>query len=368
MGFFRLALAILVMLSHLPGTWGGANYGQMAVLGFYFVSGYLMAMIYTRFKVKSRHPTRDFFIDRVFKLWPSYLLVIGATVVFLDYTGIRQVRFVDLIPELLLAPAAFGKLFQYPYSSYLVPPAWSLGVELHFYLVVPLLAVLSYRAKIALAYVLTGAHLTVLSSAKMVSDFIPVVWPFRTTITELPVSDYFGFDLPFIIFVVFLLGNLSFEKFIVRKSSDPHLYVLWAIYAFSLFFVFPYKGWIFRLSVRETLLSITLFAPIALAVLVATASTKPNVYDRIAGALAYPLFLVHCLARDVIVYFFGAHGQNAGMILQSIALAFVLAAIVAVFQVWVADRGRYWARGFGSSLRIRISGQEGPSGSVSGAH
>jgi peptidoglycan/LPS O-acetylase OafA/YrhL len=349
MGFLRLVLAVLVMLSHLPDINYRNNYGQMAVLIFYFISGYLMAMVYARFKAKSAHPNMDFYLDRVFKLWPSYLLVMVATIVVLEWTGIRHVQFREILSELFILPNAYGKFFQFPYNGYVIPPTWSLGVEVHFYLIVPLLAALTYRTKIYIAYALTAAHLTVLASTTTVGDFITGRWPIRTTINQLPVSDYIGFDLPFIIVVVFLFGSLAYEKFVVNKSDDPHLYVMWSIYAFGLFFLFPYNGWIRHLSASETLLSITCFIPIALALLLLSRSAPPNIYDRIAGALSYPLFLTHFLAMYIVGHYLGPHAVNARMSLQSIALALILAAAVAVFQVGVADRMRYSVRGFGSS-------------------
>jgi peptidoglycan/LPS O-acetylase OafA/YrhL len=169
------------------------------------------------------------------------------------------------------------------------------------------------------------------------------------------VSDYVGFDLPFLIAIVFLLGHLSYEKFVAKKSDDPHLYVIWSIYAFCLFFLFPYKGWIGRLSANEVLLAVTCFLPVALGLLLLTRTSPPNVYDRIAGALSYPLFLTHFLAKDIVVFYLGKHEVNRLMILQSIALAIILAAMVAAFQVWIVDRLRYRVRGFGSTQRTVAS-------------
>ncbi|MGV8953190.1 MAG: acyltransferase family protein [Cypionkella sp.] len=351
MGILRFVLAFLVMLSHLSGTAYRINYGQTAVLSFYFISGWLMAMIYARFQQKSSHPTLDFFIDRAIKIWPSYLLVFFATVIFYYATGLMQPEPTDLFRQMFIFTNGYGKMFEWGYP--MVLPSWSLGVELQFYLIVPLLALLTYRVKLILAFILAGGHLLALSSSRMLGEFIHCGAPFGRHLCEMTFSDYLGFDLPFLVVVTFLAGNIAYERFIVRKSSDPYLFVLWAVYAACLFFLFPYRGWIRNLSTNEALSSITLFLPICLAVLVMTKDAAPTRLDRFLGSLSYPLFLCHFLALYLVNYFLGDHSVNNRAILETIALALVLAVIIAAFQVQVVDRLRYRARGFGSSLPKR---------------
>lgn len=348
MGIIRFVLAFLVMLSHLSGTAYLINYGQTAVLSFYFISGCLMAMIYARFQHKSSRPNLTFFVDRAIKIWPSYLLVFFATVIFYYATGLMQPEPADLFRQMFIITNGYGKMFDWGYP--MVLPSWSLGVELQFYLIVPLLALLTYRIKLILAFVLAAGHLLALSSARMFGDFIHCAPPFSRNLCEMTFSDYLGFDLPFLVVVTFLAGNIAYDRFIVRKSNDPYLFILWAIYAFCLFFLFPYRGWIRNLSTNEALSSITLFLPICLAVLVMTKDATPTRLDRFLGSLSYPLFLCHFLALYLVNYFLGEHSVNKWAILETIALALVLAMVIAAFQVHVVDRMRYLARGFGSSL------------------
>lgn len=348
MGILRFVLAILVMLSHLSGTSYRINYGQVSVLAFYFISGWLMAMIYRRFQQKSSRPTVDFFIDRAIKIWPSYLLVLLSTVIFFYSTGLMQPEPLDVLRQMALFTNGYAKMFDW--GAPMVPPAWSLGVEVQFYLIVPLLALLSYRAKIIIAFILAAGHLAALSSPRLFGEFIECGPPFGQGLCMMISSDYLGFDLPFFIVVTFLAGNIAFERFVVRKSNDPYLFVLWAVYAFCLFFLFPYRTWIRNLSTNEALFSITLFLPICLALLVMTKDSTPSLLDRFLGSLSYPLFLCHFLALYLVNYFLGPHEVNTRAILQTIALSLVLSVIIAAFQVYVVDQLRYLARGFGSSL------------------
>lgn len=73
-GYVQIFACRLVMLSHFPGVYLMSNLGQSAVLAFYFISGWHMAMSYARFKAKGPSPNSAFFMDRAIKIWPSYAL------------------------------------------------------------------------------------------------------------------------------------------------------------------------------------------------------------------------------------------------------------------------------------------------------
>jgi peptidoglycan/LPS O-acetylase OafA/YrhL len=144
MGTFRFILALLVALSHIRGNQFPENYGAQAVFAFYFLSGWLMAMSYERFSTISRSPARTFFVDRAIRLWPSYILALIMALAVALYGG-ASINAGKLFSELWIFPNAYFRFFgELPY----VTPAWSLGVEVHFYLLVPLLFLADYRLKL----------------------------------------------------------------------------------------------------------------------------------------------------------------------------------------------------------------------------
>lgn len=71
LGIVRFVLAVLVLLSHIPGLGMPLNPGVSAVILFYFISGYLMARSYLRFQQHSAQPSRDFYMGRLLKLMPQ---------------------------------------------------------------------------------------------------------------------------------------------------------------------------------------------------------------------------------------------------------------------------------------------------------
>ena len=80
LGLIRFALALAVLLSHVPGFDWALNPGVVAVICFYCISGYLMRCSYQRFTRLAQTPVRDFIVDRVLKLFPQYLVVLAITV------------------------------------------------------------------------------------------------------------------------------------------------------------------------------------------------------------------------------------------------------------------------------------------------
>lgn len=144
MGLLRLFLASLVLISHLGISIAGINPGVTAVIVFYLLAGQVVSRLW------QRQPEPGFlagalwfYRDRLWRILPLYLFSLAIAVVVWSFGPSsaflsREPGPVDWLANLTVIPLSF-----YMYTGQdaftLLPPAWSLGVELQFYLLVPLL-------------------------------------------------------------------------------------------------------------------------------------------------------------------------------------------------------------------------------------
>lgn len=162
-GMIRLILAIAVVMAHSSSFLGYYPIdGMTSVQIFYIISGFYMFMILTE-KYTS---LRKFYKARALKIYPAYLAILILTIpiwistnafssfdslsikalVTLVLTNIiligqDVVMFLGISPETgnLFFTENFREVATPAYRCLLVPQAWTLGLELTFYLLVPFL-------------------------------------------------------------------------------------------------------------------------------------------------------------------------------------------------------------------------------------
>ncbi len=187
MGSLRLCLALIVACAHFRGVWIG-HYGAFAVRVFFVVSGFYMALIITE-----RAAYRDiwsFYASRALKLLPLYWVVslvafvlIATVVPMTQLHPLAQWSRIDFAAMSVLAgygvislttligadawawlgfdPSTGALSFAPDYgqtaTSFLafgfVPQAWTIGLEIMFYVAAPFIVRRSLLAIAALAAV-----------------------------------------------------------------------------------------------------------------------------------------------------------------------------------------------------------------------
>ena len=141
MGLLRFLLAMLVMLSHTGLTVGGLNPGVVAVVVFYAISGYVMSALISKHFSQTGQAVH-FYIDRLARIYPQYVFYalaagvwffwVGQTTPFLQHPP----SWLELLNNVLIVPLNFF-MFNAADQFTLVPPAWSLGAEVLFYVLAP---------------------------------------------------------------------------------------------------------------------------------------------------------------------------------------------------------------------------------------
>ncbi|AWM92903.1 hypothetical protein DJ564_19945 [Pseudomonas sp. 31-12] len=156
MGAYRLLLAVLVAVSHMGKTFAGLNPGVVAVVSFLIISGFVMTSLIER-NYKAPEKIGLFYMDRALRLYPQFLFyfLASCTVIYFLLPGTPQaaeLTFKTIAQSLAMVPLGFY-MFGVA-GSLILPPGWSLGLEMCFYLVIPFLII--YKAR-GIAFTLSVA-------------------------------------------------------------------------------------------------------------------------------------------------------------------------------------------------------------------
>ena len=271
LNLLRFFLALDVVLFHL---WNAAapGAGPVAVLGFFFVSGFLITQIVQEVYSMPGH-LWPFLLNRTLRIYPQYLAALGLGLLTIhlypDVAGHvnSYLRWPANATEWLPQLAIIGL----DHSNVRVLPAtWTLGTELYFYLVIGLVTARSKKASIALC-----------------AASVPVAALCATN--TLPFEFYGsamgnGF--------VFAFGSLAYfyrNAFQVR----PPLFALAAVAYLAHTFVIP--------ALEQTDLDKANLAasvlPFALVILFLvqhpTSGSRAASVANLLGKIAYPMFLLH---------------------------------------------------------------------------
>ena len=125
-GFFRLFLASVVFLHHLSSF----AIGSMAVLVFFVLSGYWITKMYNEKYTLKKNTYFAFVISRVLRLFPIF--VVASMIQY------STLEFLNIDTKLYLSSLSNYIMLGYNLiENKLVGPAWSLDIELQYYLLFP---------------------------------------------------------------------------------------------------------------------------------------------------------------------------------------------------------------------------------------
>lgn len=302
MGIIRFLLALSVVCNHLqfsPLAFGTA--GQVSVQAFFLISGFYISMA---LGTSYGNQAGRFWLNRALRLYPAYLIVAAASLAFNLITssglvsayaslprpaawllalsnvlvfGQDWVMFAGVQQHALHVVASYTDSSPQLWTLLLVPPAWSLGVELTFYLIAPFILRLATRwlAAIAVVSVLLRVVLFMLGL-----HLDP--WSYRFFPTEL---------------VLFVVGAISFRSVAWWRDALPavRIYGLAAVGCVAVFIVmFPFvpgPWWM-----KNPLL----YACLAICLPVIFERFRRNRVDRLIGDLSYPLYISHWLTLAIM--------------------------------------------------------------------
>lgn len=299
MGLIRFYLAVSVAIWHISDTSLMIN-GYLAVICFYMISGYYMSMVLNE-SYRGPGSTFRFYVARYLRLFPTYFVVALFSILFFarfDPSGLLSPQDLPL-PSFAAAP--FRWLFAiFSNASMLgldalrlitlhdsnlsitsslprvVSQAWSLGIELLFYLAAP------FMVRLPLKFAAAGL-VACLAIQFSLLPFDYSVWRYYFTPS---------------VFCFFLMGHMSHR--LGALISDEKLKQ--RIGMMSLF-VLPFAGYFAGVHVTrdidlpESWLFMLLFAAILPFIFSLTRTSRIN---SLIGNLSYPLYLIHRLIYAAI--------------------------------------------------------------------
>lgn len=299
MGTLRLFLALCVIAGHAgKGTIAGVlgpNWSTYAVLVFFVISGFYMAMVMdTKYK---HQPVSVFYISRAARIFPTYWLAGAVSAIFLiSYLGADLFKAFSTLSVFQQIYIVFTNLFIFGQDLVYVfcmrdqiagtcfgdtqvlfnPPGWSIAVELLFYAIAPFFVRSIGRSALLLGIGIAYFAATHYFDFAAIGQFLQ-----NPRVTEATFKYYF-FPASFIFF-----GSGACAYYAVYKPSTGQTKLSTPEYVTGLALVF------IGANLAALMVAWWQLALIAMAVPSIFVATKFNRYDRLIGEMSYPVYMFH---------------------------------------------------------------------------
>lgn len=313
-GTLRFLLATLVVISHLEAPCA-PYWGMPAVVVFFMLAGYVVTQL------RSRHfagPGRlvAFYWERFLRVAPVYYALLVPTTIFVfaaDY-GQPKLTVMNVVGNLTIVPLNYFMFLDVAVARHfpVLAPAWSLGLEIQAYMVLPLILTWKWSR-----WVFGLASLAVFAAAA-----ISIVY-----------AQSFCYRLlPGVLFM-FLMGSALSVCHRNPGAADTFdrwfPWICWACVA-VLFGVLAPRGEVHETALAA-MLGVIVGAPL-LAVLSRLTWKPPG--DAALGQLSYGVFLGHM----PVLYVYESCGYKADFSLQSFSVIMLGSVALAFLMIHGVER------------------------------
>ena len=272
--FYRFIAAIVVVTHHFGNKLVSLGYANQMVTFFFVLSGFVMTIAYYS---KEEFATNSYVIHRISRIVPVYLVALALTIYFRSASTVSAV-----ILNLTFLQAWFP-----PYPLSVNFPAWSLSVEMFFYLSFPF--ILANIKKIPSAQFMLVAAISWGFTQAVLINLLN--GPFYTGFPSRSHDLIFYFPLSH--FCSFLLGMGAASMFLQNKEQwrIPALYSLLFISAIFILIISDYQleKMISSMTGYDFKFGGSFYAPVFMALILITALSD-NFFTK-ALSLKFPVLL-----------------------------------------------------------------------------
>jgi exopolysaccharide production protein ExoZ len=278
-------MALSIMLYHLRDRYeSGTVLGRLGTYGvsvFFILSGLSMAIAYDRY-IHDLRTSGAFFVRRLFRIWPLLWLAIAVNVI----SEYRHGRPLSAGEILLNMSTLFG--FISP-GHYLTIGAWSIGNEMVYYALTPLLiAAFHYRKWLG-------------NSITLAAFFIGMLFAFRLLNPEVPIAGQWALYVnPLNNLFLYCLGLTIF--YTLRDARISNAWYIGSFACAAIVFVFyPASGDQININVGIARMALSLASAVAVLVCWKCPPRLPeaigNRFEQL-GVATYGVYLLHPIVME----------------------------------------------------------------------
>jgi len=288
MGVLRLLLASIVLASHVGAA--PAYSGVMAVECFFVISGFYMQMIIREQYAHHPHWRRKFLISRFLRIFIPYWVTLSAIVAISAFihedlpTGSLFSNVFIIGTEHIKLWRAVEGCMSFDWQQLLIPQVWSVGIELMFYAIAPVLLVCRTGVLVAIT-ALSMAGKAWLLAHDYHAAFLECGDGLLNGIFPLEIG-------------IFTMGALCYRFYAAVVAADNHFkaenmyqVMLALVIAASAGFTIGLHYWPSPLEV--VVISYIYIAAVTLALPFLFHASRTIVRDRFVGDLSYSFYLCH---------------------------------------------------------------------------
>ncbi len=318
MGYLRFSLAFAVVHGHLVAL--NAFWQQRIAVFFFFVlSGFLVTAVINRTYGNTLKGKKHYLLNRFLRIYPIYISSLIIAYICISIAPTESAKFFSMqIPktstQILEQFSIFGLAgISAPYTSpRLIPPAWSLGIEVCFYLLIGLVTAYSRKLTIVVFCLFLCCTL----------------WGYYTNAGHMQMyRTALGTG------VVFYLGSLAYH-YREKLQILHHISSWYFIGATNILIYLPDVAGFNNKALQMPYMhfSVVCFAVLLSNIFTRQSSATPNKTNHFFADMSYPLFLLHLPLAVLATNILGINKlYGYEVFFPGISLSLIISAALVIF-------------------------------------